>query len=129
MHLLWRTSQTLVNTSLEKSSTHAYKPFRQKPALGTLQHRRRAAVHQLASHDDSLNLTGALPDSLYAQLPIHPLGHVPPHVTAPAEDLHGPIRDSSRHLRAVQLGHRGLCVQGLAVDARIDRARHLVEHR
>ena len=78
----------------------------------------RSAIHHLTCHDDPLNLAGALPDSLDPKLAEHPLGDVLAHVAAAAEDLHGAVGDPARHLRAVQLGHRRLAVQGLAVACR-----------
>ena len=91
------------------------------------EHRLRAAEHQLAADDDPLDLAGALPDSLDTQLAEHPLGDVLAHVAAAAEDLHRPVGHPAGHLRAVQLGHRRLAVQGLAVQAGVDTAGHLVE--
>jgi dimethylargininase len=40
--------------------------LRGRPESPALQHRLRPAVHHLASHDDPLNLAGALPDSFDA---------------------------------------------------------------
>ena len=94
-----------------------------------IEQRPRTAGHQLTRHDDPLDLAGALPDSLHPKFAEHPLGDVLPHVAAAAEDLHGAIGHPARHLRAVQLRHRGLAVQGLAVMAGVDGPGHLVEHR
>src|SRR6185312_16977600 len=88
---------------------------RQSGARSQVEKCSRAPVHHLARHDDPLNLAGALPDSLYPKFAKHSLSDVLAHVTAAAEDLHRAVGHPARHLGAVQLGHRGLTVQRLAV--------------
>ncbi len=65
------------------------KPDRQvtRPACG-------AALRHLVGDDHPLDLGGALPDPIDAQLAVEPFGDVLPHESAPAEDLHGAVGDA-----------------------------------
>src|SRR5262245_439724 len=69
-----------------------------------------AALVEAARDDGALDLGGALPDPLHAQLAEEALGDVLAHVAAAPEDLHGAVGDAARHLRGVELRHRGLRV-------------------
>src|SRR5688500_14866380 len=65
--------------------------------------RRLPALQQSVGDDQALDLAGALPDALDAQLAIEALGHVLAHVAAAAEDLHRAVGDAVRHLGGVEL--------------------------
>src|SRR5580692_12150902 len=86
------------------------------------------ALDHLAGDDHALDLAGALPDALDAELAVEAFGDVLAHVAAAAEDLDRAVRDAARHLRAVQLGHRALGVRHLGIDAAVDAPRGLVGH-
>lgn len=58
----------------------------------------------------ALDLAGALPDALDAQLAVVALGGVAGLVAAPAEQLHGAVGHAPGHLGGEQLRHRDLAV-------------------
>src|SRR5579862_4132422 len=87
------------------------------------------ALGQLTGDEHALDLAGAFPDPLDAQLAVEAFGHVLAHVSAATEDLDGPVGDAARHLRTVELGHRALRVRHLQVGTAVDAARGLVGHR
>src|ERR1700759_4957330 len=80
------------------------------------------ALGHLAGDDHALDLAGALPDPLDAELAEEALGDVLAHVAAAAEHLDGAVGDPARHLRAVELGHRALRVRHLDIGATVDPA-------
>src|SRR5262245_2848993 len=85
-----------------------------------------APLVEAARDDDALDLGGALPDPLHAQLAEEALGDVLAHVAAAPEDLHGAVGDAARHLRGVELRHRGLRVHApevLLAAGLVHRAR------
>ena len=70
---------------------------------------------------DALDLAGALPDPLDAELAEEALGDVLAHVAAAAEDLHGAVGDAAGHLADVELDHRALGMGDLEVGAGVER--------
>src|SRR5262245_61147253 len=61
------------------------------------------ALVEAAGDDDPLDLAGAFPDAVDAQLAEEALGHVLPHIAAAAEDLHRAVGHPVRHLRGIEL--------------------------
>src|ERR1700744_1460425 len=72
---------------------------------------RDAATLEGAGDDQTLDFVGALPDPVYAQLTVEPLGYATAHVTASAEGLHRAVRAA-----ACGLGHEQFCHRRLGVD-------------
>src|SRR3954471_15673192 len=98
---------------------------RRERSTGLVERPFHPAPLQRAGDDQPLDLAGALPDAVHAQLAVEPLGHVGAHVAAPAEYLQAAVRAAAGRLAHEQLRHRGLGVDDLGIGAGVDQARHL----
>src|SRR4051794_131966 len=98
---------------------------RRERSTGLVERPFHPAPLQRAGDDQPLDLAGALPDAIHAQLAIEALRHVGAHVAAPAEYLQAAVRAAAGRLAHEQLRHRGLGVDDLGVGAGVDQARHL----
>src|SRR5207244_4117211 len=78
-----------------------------------------AALLERPGHDHPLDLRGALPDPVHAELAEIPLGWELAHVAAPPEHLDDPIGAAPGSLRREELGERRLGVDDLRIRARI----------
>src|SRR5579885_438482 len=99
-----------------------------QPPACLLDQCRLAALEEAVGDDQALDLAGALPAAVDAQLAVEALGDVLAHVAAAAEDLHRPIGDPARHLGGIELRHGALGVARLAVGPGVDLFRRAVGH-
>ena len=80
------------------------------------------------SDDQPLDLAGAFPDPVDAQLAEEALGDVLAHIATAAENLHCAVGDPARHLGGIELRHGALGMARLAVDAGVDLLRRAIGH-
>src|SRR3954469_24621228 len=91
--------------------------------------RARPALAQLVDYHHPLDLAGALPDAVDAEVAVEALAGVLAHIAAAAEHLDAAIDYAARHLAGVELDLRGLGVDRLAVDPSAALPGHLVGQR
>src|SRR4029078_12126030 len=84
-----------------------------------------AALLERPGDDEALDLRGALPDPVDAQLPEEPLSRVLAHVAAGAEHLDDPVGAAERGLRREELRERGFRVDDLGIRAAVGEPRRL----
>ena len=87
-----------------------------------------AALEQTARDDHALDLARALPDPVDPQLAEMARCRTVEAVAPAAEHLHGAVGDPARGLRGIELGHRNLAVDDLAIGELVEGVGRVVGH-
>src|SRR5215469_8143197 len=80
-------------------------------------------AQQRSGNDQALDLAGTVPDPLHPRVPPPPLDRKLAHQSHPSEDLHGRVGQPAKHLRGVDLRHRGVGVGHPAIREPGGRAK------
>src|SRR6185295_19055970 len=106
-----------------RTTGHTSRRWNSPPAITT-----QPPLLDLPGDHHALDLAGAFPDAVDADVAVQPLDRVLAHVAAAAQDLHRLVDHAAGHLGGIELQRRGAGVLHLLVEAGVQLGADAVDH-